>query len=78
MNASTLPQWNWLRVLRLAVGAAFLYEGWRSGSGLAYAIGAFFMVQGAFNMGCPMLGACTAPPTSEPNATRDVTFEEVL
>ena len=46
MSGSLMVRWNWLRWLRLGLGVAFLIEGWRSGSGFAYAIGALFAMQG--------------------------------
>ncbi|MEZ4790099.1 MAG: hypothetical protein R2811_08790 [Flavobacteriales bacterium] len=77
MSGSLLVRWNWLRVLRLGLGAAFLIEGWRSGSGFAYAIGALFAMQGVLNMGCPLLGACAAPPARASATTEEVSFDEV-
>ena len=77
MSGSLLARWNWLRWLRMGLGVAFLVEGWRSGSGFAYAIGAFFTIQGMLNMGCPLFGACASPPARAAATTQDVGFEEV-
>ena len=77
MSGSLMVRWNWLRWLRLGLGVAFLIEGWRSGSGFAYAIGALFAMQGVLNMGCPLLGACAVPPARATATTQDVSFDEV-
>ncbi|HPF91542.1 MAG TPA: hypothetical protein PLL57_12850 [Flavobacteriales bacterium] len=77
MSVPAVHRWNWLRWLRLALGVAFLIEGWHSGSGFAYAIGALFAMQGVLNMGCPLLGACAAPPARASATTEEVSFDEV-
>lgn len=77
MSASALARWDWPRWLRLAIGAAFLMEGWHSGSGFAFAAGALFTMQGVLNIGCPMMGSCAAPRVPAPQDSNDITYNEI-
>ncbi len=47
-----LYSWNWMRVVRLAIGGYGLTQGIIHSENLMIGIGAFFLVQGIFNFGC--------------------------
>lgn len=76
MSASILARRDWLRWLRLAIGAAFLMEGWRSGSGFAFAAGALFTMQAVLNIGCPLMGSCAAPRDPAAPESNEITYTE--
>lgn len=77
MSATSLARWDWLRWLRLGIGAAFLIEGWRSGSGFAFAAGALFTMQAVLNIGCPLTGSCAAPQSSASPESNEITYNEI-
>ena len=69
---------NWVRILRLAAGAAAVYQAIAAHNTVLGIIGAILLVQGIFNIGCcgtacstTMLHSKTAPVRGE------IKFEEV-
>lgn len=52
------PQsWSFMRMLRIVIGAAILYQGINDSEWLLAGVGGIFLLQGVLNAGC---GACAA------------------
>lgn len=73
-----LRNWNFPRLLRLALAGAFLGAAISSGERVAYVVAAVFGLQAILNVGC-CGSACAAPPVNRKagNVVQDVDYEEV-
>ena len=52
MKKRIIYQWNWMRIVRLAIGLYALIQGLMHSENLMIGIGTFFLIQGIFNFGC--------------------------
>lgn len=52
MKNRIIYQWNWMRIVRLAIGGYGLTQGIMHSESLMIGIGAFFLIQGILNFGC--------------------------
>lgn len=66
MKHQILYQWNWMRVVRLAIGTYGLTQGIMHSENLMIGIGALFLIQGIFNFGCSSssTGNCEIKPNN--------------
>lgn len=66
MKNRILYQWNWMRVVRLAIGSYALIQGIMHSENLMIGIGAFFLIQGILNFGCSSCstGNCNIKPNN--------------
>ena len=53
--------WNFMRILRLALGALVIFFAVRDHDMLTGIVGGFLMLTAAFNTGCCGMGACEVP-----------------
>lgn len=73
-----LRNWNFARLLRLALGGAFLGAAISGGESAAYVVAAVFGLQAILNVGC-CGSACIAPPVNRKadHVVQNVDYEEV-
>ena len=81
MRQALTTNWNAMRVIRVAMGAAALGFGILRHDNLLMAAGGFLLFMGLTNTGCCAAGACDAPPSRRrEDASKGIegtTFEEV-
>jgi hypothetical protein len=68
---------NWLRWVRLLAGGIALYQGIVSYNTILGAIGVLLLIQGIFNMGCPLLSCGPSYKQANLSNTDEIKFEEV-
>lgn len=61
MNALLFTNWNFMRVLRLLMGAAALYYAITTHDNILGAAGIFLLVMTLLNIGCCGAGGCSVP-----------------
>lgn len=72
-----LSNWNFMRVLRLALGIFIIVQGVKDQQWLLAIMGALFSLMPIFNIGCGGTSSC-ATPTSRSNRTiEEVSYEEI-
>jgi hypothetical protein len=73
--------WSFMRILRLILGAVFLFGGLIHRDNLAVFAGAFFLFQGVFSLGCGGAQSCAQTNKTHNNQTAteplEIDFEEV-
>lgn len=71
--------WNFIRIIRLALSILILTEGIKAGGVLIILLGSFILVQTLLNAGCCSTYGCATNPgkQNEPDNTKDITFEEI-
>lgn len=64
MKNRILYNWNWIRIIRLAIGSYGLTQGIMRSENLMIGLGAFFLIQAIFNFGCSSCssGNCKVKP----------------
>lgn len=73
-----LTDWNFMRLLRLAIGIFIAVEAIQTHDYLTGFIGAFFMFQAITNTGCCGSNGCAVPVSkTPPDKLEDVEFEEI-
>lgn len=80
MRKALTTNWNTMRVMRVAMGAAALGFGILRHDNLLMAAGGFLLFMGLTNTGCCAAGGCVAPlsrPNSSSKGIEGTTFEEV-
>ena len=77
MSQQFLSNWHFMRILRLVLSIAIIYEAWETKTPLFALMGAPFLLQAIFNVGCN--GAACSVPTakSESGKKEEITFTEV-
>lgn len=76
--SSCLKNWNFMRVLRFALGIFIVVRGVQDGVWLFVALGGIFSVAALLNAGCCAAGNCTVPgPGKSSGKPEDVKFEEI-
>lgn len=70
-----VQNWPIPRLLRLILGLAFAFAGWREHDYFQASIGGIFLFQAFANVSC--IGGCAPTYTPTKEAPRDVTFDEV-
>lgn len=79
MKNNLFANWDLMRIVRLGLGLAVIYQGYEAKEWMFAMIGSFFAASALFNVGCCSTNTCSRPNNSrfdEPN-TKDVTYEEV-
>lgn len=71
--------WNFMRILRLAIGGLILFQGIERGEVFFIALGGLFSLLPILNMGCNGTSACGVPNSKIDQNTEeeDITYEEV-
>jgi len=61
MFENTFKSWNFLRILRLAMGIFLIVEAVKSGMWFLVCVGVIFVAMPLFNIGCCAAGNCSLP-----------------
>ena len=70
--------WNFMRVLRLALGIFIAIQAVETKDALSGVIAAFFLFQAVTNTGCCGVNSCTTPKTeNDSDKTEEIEFEEI-
>ena len=77
MLNNIIKNWNFIRLLRLAMGILLLVEAVKSGMWFLVAVGAVFVAMPLLNMGCCASGNCSVPPRSSKSTNDEVEYEEI-
>lgn len=78
VKQTLLTNWNFMRWLRLAIGAYMLVQAVMLHDNMLGFFGAFFLFQSLANTGCCGTQSCAAPIVkNKSKATEEVEFEEI-
>jgi len=77
MKQTILSNWNFIRVLRLAMGIAIIVQAVMVKDLLFGLAGILFTGMAVFNAGCCGTGGCYAPPKKNIEPAKEITYEEV-
>lgn len=69
--------WNFVRLLRLAMGIFLVVEAVQSRMWMLVAVGAVFVVMPLLNVGCCAAGNCSVPSRDSKNSSDEVHYEEI-
>lgn len=69
--------WNFVRLLRLAMGVFLVVEAVQSGMWILVAVGAVFVVMPLLNIGCCAAGNCSVPKPNSKGSSDEVHYEEI-
>jgi len=69
--------WNFVRLLRLAIGIFLVVEATQSGMWILVAVGMVFVVMPLFNIGCCAAGNCSVPTRNSKKNGDKVEYEEI-
>lgn len=72
-----LKAWNWMRLIRLALGLFVIIHGLNSREWAQVILGALFSVMPLLNIGCCSVSGCRTPVSKTGQKTDDITYEEV-
>jgi hypothetical protein len=72
-----LKQWNWIRLVRLALTIIVSVEAYRSGEVVFYIIGGVLLVQTIFGGTCGINNACAVKNESNDKSLDSVEYEEI-
>ncbi len=72
-----LMNWNFMRVLRLAVGIFIMVQGIMAKEWLLVGLGGLFSLMPLLNMGCCGVSGCNTPVPQNNKKIEDITYEEV-
>lgn len=74
-----LQNWNFLRLLRLAMGVAIIVQGINLKEYAISIIGAWFTIMAIANMGCCGVGSCNTNYYNKKNNTeKETSYEEIV
>lgn len=77
MKDRILSGWNFMRVLRLALGVIIVAHGFYNKEWLFVAMGGFFSFLPLMNIGCCGVSNCSPPISKNNMNVEDITYEEV-
>lgn len=77
MKNSILSDWNFMRVIRLALGVFLVVQGIITGDWTFSLLGGLFTLMPLFNIGCCGASGCNVPDTKSRKPSSDITYEEV-
>lgn len=77
MIQNIFKNWNFVRLLRLAMGIVLVVEAVKSGMWVLVAVGAVFIAMPLLNIGCCAAGNCSVPTRRSKNRPDDVQYEEI-
>ncbi|MND96447.1 hypothetical protein D3C80_887400 [compost metagenome] len=72
-----LKNWNFIRILRLALGIFIIVEGVTTQEWLFALAGLVFTMLPLLNIGCCSISGCSAPVSKSTKKTDDIIYEEV-
>ena len=76
-NIIHIAQWNWIRLLRLALTIIVGIEAYRSGEVVFYIIGSILLFQTVFGGACSVNGSCEVNTKSDNQSLDSVEYEEI-
>ena len=78
MKQSILNGWNFMRVVRIALGILIIVQGFQANEWLLVALGALFFLMTLLNIGCCGTSGCYAPVSRRSSKKmEDTIYEEV-
>lgn len=77
MLDNILKNWNFVRLLRLAMGVFLIVEAVKSGMWILVAVGVVFIIMPLLNIGCCANGSCNVPSSRSKNNRDEVEYEEI-
>jgi hypothetical protein len=77
MRQVIFHNWNFMRIVRLIVGASILGQGVLAKDVLLAIAGLLFATMAIFNTGCCGTGSCNISPKKNLETTKEATYEEV-
>ena len=77
MLNTILKNWNFVRLLRLAIGVFLFVEALISQKWFLVAVGAIFVLMPLLNIGCCATGDCAVPRNNPKNSSDEVEYEEI-
>jgi hypothetical protein len=78
LKATLLTNWNFMRLLRLGIGAWVMVQSFMLNDTLMMFFGAFFVFQSVTNTGCCGVQSCAAPMVKNDNkAAEEIEYEEI-
>lgn len=78
MKQVIFSNWNFIRVLRLAMGIAIIVQAFMAKDVLFGMIGILFTVMPVFNLGCCTTGNCVMPVQEKDTISKKTIYEEVV
>lgn len=72
-----LSNWNFMRVLRLALGIYIIVQGFVDKQWLFVALGGLFSLVPLLNIGCCGASGCNTPVRKSNKKLEDISYEEV-
>lgn len=72
-----LRNWNFMRVLRLALGIFIIVQGVQAKEWLFVALGGLFSLMPLLNIGCCGVSGCNTPVSKSSKKIEDITYEEI-
>lgn len=77
MIQNIFKNWNFIRLLRLAMGIFLVVEAVKSGMWFLVAVGAVFVAMPLLNIGCCVNGNCSVLARNLKSTTDEVEYEEI-
>ncbi len=72
-----LRNWDFMRVLRLALGIFIIVQGVQTKEWLFVALGGLFSLMPLLNIGCCGSSGCNTPVSKSNKKVEDISYEEV-
>jgi len=72
-----LKTWDYMRVLRLALGIFIIVQGISAKEWLFVALGGLFSLMPLLNIGCCGVSGCNTPVSKSDKKAEDITYEEI-
>lgn len=72
-----LRNWDFMRVLRLAIGIFIIVQGVQAKEWLFVGAGVLFSLMPILNIGCCGVSGCKTPVSKSSKKIEDITYEEV-
>ena len=77
MIQNIFKNWNFVRILRLAMGIFLVVEAVKSGMLFLVLVGAVFVAMPLLNIGCCATGKCSVPERNSGKTVNEVEYEEL-
>ena len=77
MMKGYLRSWNFMRVLRLALGIFIIVQGVQAKEWLLVGLGTLFSLMPLMNIGCCGVSGCNTPISRSNKKLEETTYEEV-
>ncbi|QGN24308.1 hypothetical protein [Elizabethkingia anophelis] len=72
-----LRNWDFMRVLRLALGIFIIVQGVQTKEWLFVALGGLFSLMPLLNIGCCGASGCNTPISKDNKKVEDISYEEI-